>query len=66
MTTRAQVPPGPSEMVRAAVLRAIAGRPCDHEIVPRPALAHQSNRLYDVWVDGQHLIAKEYLRPDRQ
>ena len=24
----------------------------------------QSNRLYDVWVNGRHLIAKEYLKPD--
>ena len=30
----------------------------------RPALDHQSNHLYDVYVDGTHLIAKEYLRPD--
>jgi aminoglycoside phosphotransferase (APT) family kinase protein len=30
----------------------------------RPALAYQSNRLYDVWADDRHLIAKEYLRPD--
>jgi hypothetical protein len=53
-------------MVRAAILRAIAGHTGDHEIVPRPALPHQSNRLYDVWIDGQHVIAKEYLRADRQ
>jgi hypothetical protein len=30
----------------------------------RPALAYQSNRLYDVWVGDRHLIAKEYLQPD--
>jgi hypothetical protein len=30
----------------------------------RPPLAYQSNRLYDVWAGDQHLIAKEYLRPD--
>ncbi len=25
---------------------------------------YQSNRLYDVWLNGRHLIAKEYLKPD--
>ncbi|MFN2204049.1 MAG: hypothetical protein ACK2UO_22845 [Caldilineaceae bacterium] len=25
---------------------------------------HQSNHLYDVSIDGLHLIAKEYFRPD--
>jgi hypothetical protein len=24
-------------------------------------MPHQTNRLYDVWADGRHLIAKEYL-----
>jgi Phosphotransferase enzyme family len=53
------------EAVRDAVARAI-GRPAyDDEITRRPATAHQSNRLYDVHVQGQHLIAKEYLRADR-
>jgi len=30
----------------------------------RLPLTYQSNRLYDVWAGDQHLIAKEYLRPD--
>lgn len=30
----------------------------------RPALAYQSNRLYDVWAGDRHLIAKKYLQPD--
>lgn len=30
----------------------------------RPPLDHQSNRLYDVWAGDQHLIAKEFLKPD--
>lgn len=29
----------------------------------RAALAHQSNRLYDLWQGTEHLILKEYLRP---
>jgi aminoglycoside phosphotransferase (APT) family kinase protein len=43
----------------------VLGRPAlEHEITLRPAAAHQSNRLYDVYVEGTHLIAKEYLRGD--
>lgn len=30
----------------------------------RPPLEHQSNRLYDAWADGRHLIVKEYLKPE--
>jgi hypothetical protein len=30
----------------------------------RPSLDHQSNRLYDVWAGGRHLILKEFLKPD--
>lgn len=53
------------DVVRDAVARAI-GRPADDdEITLRPAAEHQSNQLYDVRVQGQHLIAKEYLRADR-
>ena len=29
----------------------------------RPPLTYQSNRLYDVWIGSQHLIAKEFLKP---
>lgn len=32
----------------------------------RPALDHQSNRLYNVRVGDRHLILKEYLRPEEQ
>jgi hypothetical protein len=40
------------------------GNPPDYARVSRlPALDHQSNHLYDVSIDGLHLIAKEYLRP---
>jgi Phosphotransferase enzyme family len=55
----------PSQTVRTAVARAL-GRPAlESEITLRPSTAHQSNRLYDVYVQGVHLIAKEYLRADR-
>jgi hypothetical protein len=54
----------PSETVRIVVARVI-GRPAlDNEFTIRLAAPHQSNRLYDVRVDGMHLIAKEYLRAD--
>lgn len=32
----------------------------------RPPLTFQSNRLYDVWVNGRHLIAKEFLKPEAE
>lgn len=40
----------------------------DTRIALRPPLEHQSNRLYDIWVDDcpqrRHYIGKEYLLPD--
>jgi Ser/Thr protein kinase RdoA (MazF antagonist) len=36
----------------------------DLAITPRLPLDHQSNRLYDAWVAGEHLIVKEFLKPD--
>ena len=38
--------------------------PAAIRIALRPPLEHQSNRLYEAWTDGQHLIVKEYLKPD--
>jgi hypothetical protein len=35
-------------------------------ITPRPALDHQSNQLYDVWLNGRHCILKEFLKPEEQ
>lgn len=32
------------------------------QVRERPALAIQSNRLYDVWVRNRHLIVKQFLR----
>ena len=51
--------------VRDAVARAIGRLAYNDEITLRPPTAHQSNRLYDARVQGQHVIAKEYLRADR-
>ncbi len=36
------------------------------QISVRPPLTFQSNRLYDVWVNGRHLIAKEFLKPEEE
>lgn len=36
------------------------------QISLRPPLTFQSNRLFDVWVNGRHLIAKEFLKPEEE
>lgn len=51
----------PSSGVREAIARATGRDAWSLAIRRRPPLAHQSNHLYDVWVDGQRLIAKECL-----
>jgi aminoglycoside phosphotransferase (APT) family kinase protein len=33
-------------------------------VSPRPPLEIQSNRLYDAWAGGRHLIVKEFLKPN--
>jgi aminoglycoside phosphotransferase (APT) family kinase protein len=38
--------------------------PSDLRVEDRPPLDHQSNRLYDAWVDGRRLLVKEYLKPE--
>ena len=38
--------------------------PSEVRIELRPPLEHQSNRLYDAWAGGRHMIVKEYLKPD--
>ena len=48
----------------AATLQAAGFDSASIRVVLRPALAHQSNRLYDIWADGTHAIAKEFLHPD--
>ena len=54
----------PPETVRTAVGCALGQYVPENEITLRPAAPHQSNRLYDVYVEGEHLIAKEYLRAE--
>jgi aminoglycoside phosphotransferase (APT) family kinase protein len=44
------------------VAAAFSRSPQDLAVTLRPPLEHQSNRLYDVWADGRHCIAKEYLQ----
>ncbi len=50
--------------VRAAVRAAT--KQATVEIVLRAPEVHQSNELFDVWVDWRHLIAKRYLVPEEQ
>jgi len=49
--------------LRSVLACAIDVSPLAIQISPRPPLDHQSNRLYDAWADGRHLILKEYLKP---
>lgn len=46
------------------VARAMSLPQTDIHIIERPALEHQSNRLYDVYAGKHHLILKDYLKPD--
>lgn len=50
--------------LRVIVARAISLPQADIHLIERPALEHQSNRLYDVHAGKHHLILKEYLKPD--
>jgi hypothetical protein len=50
------------ELVKVAVAAAVGD--ANATIAMRTPQAHQSNQLYDVWVDGHHLIAKQYLKED--
>jgi hypothetical protein len=47
----------------ALLARATGCPPSDVRVSVRPALEHQSNRLYDGWIGSRHLIVKEYLKP---
>jgi thiamine kinase-like enzyme len=53
-----------AEVVTHVLREATGEDPAALKIQRRPVLAYQSNHLYDVWLNGRHLIAKEYLRPD--
>jgi hypothetical protein len=44
-----------------AAVRATGLGPGSLIIEQRSETPHRTNRLYDVWADGRHLIAKEYL-----
>lgn len=46
------------------VARAMGLAPNAIRVSLRAPLGFQSNRLYDVWANGRHLIAKEYLQPN--
>jgi aminoglycoside phosphotransferase (APT) family kinase protein len=48
----------------ATAARLVGCPPSALQIELRPPLEHQSNRLYDAWADGRHLIVKEYLKPE--
>ncbi len=50
-----------SSKVRLAIEQVLGVSTRDARISEHPALPHQANRLYDVWVNGVHLMAKEYL-----
>jgi hypothetical protein len=53
-----------SDAVAGLVAQALKVSPAAAHVVARTPLDHQSNRLYDVWVVGRHLIAKEFLKLD--
>jgi Ser/Thr protein kinase RdoA (MazF antagonist) len=48
--------------VKVAVAAAVGD--ADATVAMRTPQTHQSNQLYDVWVEGRHLIAKQYLKED--
>jgi thiamine kinase-like enzyme len=50
--------------ISTEIAKTLGLHPNDLAIKMRPPLDFQSNRLYDIWADGRHLIAKEYLQPD--
>jgi hypothetical protein len=49
--------------ITSDIAQAMGLPPAHLTISLRKALDFQSNRLYDIWADGCHLIAKEYLQP---
>ena len=52
------------EQLVCAVERATGADRANVQMILRAPLEIQSNALYDVWVDGRHLIAKQYLKAD--
>jgi hypothetical protein len=53
-----------SDTLEALVAGAMGVPAGEVRLSDRPPLAYQSNRLIDAWVGGQHLIVKEFLKPD--
>lgn len=52
------------DRLSALLAHATGLSPSDVRIVERSPLEHQSNRLYEAWANGRHLILKEYLKAD--
>jgi aminoglycoside phosphotransferase (APT) family kinase protein len=52
------------EAIAAAAARELGTSAASLRVALRPASTHQSNTLYDVWRDEQHLIAKEFTTRD--
>lgn len=52
------------EIIIPEIARALGLDSARITLTLRPPLDFQSNRLYDVYAGGRHLIAKEYLQPD--
>jgi Phosphotransferase enzyme family len=51
--------------IRRIVAGALGCPAASIQITRRPPIAHQSNRLFDVFAAGRHLIAKEFLHANR-
>ena len=54
------------EILKTEIAKAIGLNLTELTITLRKPLEFQSNRLYDIWADDYHLIAKEYLQPDER
>jgi hypothetical protein len=52
------------ERLIETVARLGGSAPSDLRVELRTPLEHQSNRLYDAWAGGRHLMVKEYLKPE--
>jgi aminoglycoside phosphotransferase (APT) family kinase protein len=52
------------EALTTEIAKAIGIKSTKFQISLRKPLDFQSNSLYDIWGDGLHFIAKEYIQPD--
>jgi aminoglycoside phosphotransferase (APT) family kinase protein len=48
--------------LKAIVARLVGCSLAGVQVELRASLEHQSNRLYEAWADGRHLVVKEYLK----